>query len=115
MGGESLPHPNATLIIWPSSFSGNGVALRLSRNLFNAAHGFHLRLSNATAPQLRRLARHAKHVANFGLKALVRYGRRGVGSPISRMRSLRRFQFSMPSEFISSCNGVVSSPSPPGR
>ena len=53
MGRESRLHPNEMLIIWPSSFSGNAVALRLLGNPFHADHGFHPWLSNATASQLR--------------------------------------------------------------
>ncbi len=41
MGRESRLHPNEMLIIWPSSFSGNAVALRLLGNPFHADHGFH--------------------------------------------------------------------------
>ncbi len=50
MGRESWPHANGMMIIWPSSF--NAVALRLSSNSFEADHGLHPWLSNATAPQL---------------------------------------------------------------
>ncbi len=53
MGRESFPHPNASLIIGPSSFIGNAVAVRLLGNPFRADHGFYPWLSNATAPQLR--------------------------------------------------------------
>ncbi len=52
MGCESFPYPKAMLTIRASSFSGNAVALRLSDNPYDADHGFHLWLSNATAPQL---------------------------------------------------------------
>ena len=41
MGCESWPNPNEMLIIWPSSYIGTAVALRLSGNLFYADHGFH--------------------------------------------------------------------------
>jgi hypothetical protein len=57
MGRESWPHPIGMLIIWPSSFSVNAVALRLSGNAFHDYHGLHPWLSNATAPQLRQLFR----------------------------------------------------------